>query len=83
MCMSGRWWLGMHRSLIMLRGQGKPKKISPLCERINNSNIHKVPKTPKRVTWPARGPVTGTKRFVKHEAMSHPSPASMGERCYR
>ena len=61
------------------RVQGKPKNRSPLCERINNSNIHKVPKTPKRVTWPARGPVTGTKRFVKHEAMSHPSPASSRE----
>ena len=72
---SSKWSL---RS-IFARVQGKPKKRSPLCERINNSNIHKVPKTPKRVTWPERGPVTGTKRFVKYEAMSHPSPASSRE----
>ena len=61
------------------RVQGRPKKRSPLRERINNSNIHKVPKTPKKVTWPEKGPVTGTKRFVKHEAMSHPSPVSSRE----
>ena len=61
------------------RVQGKPKKRSPLCERINSGNIHKVPKTPKRVTWPENGPVTGTKRFVKNEAMSHPSPTSSRE----
>ena len=58
------------------RVQGKPKKRSPLCERINNGNIHKVPKTPKKVTWPENGPVTATKRFIKNEAMSHPSPSS-------
>ena len=61
------------------RVQGKPKKRSPLLERVNNANIHKVPKTPKKVSWPEKGPVTGTKRFVKHEAMSHPSPASSRE----
>ena len=61
------------------RVQGKPKKRSPLCERINNSNIHKAPKTPKKVTWPEHGPVTATKRFVKNEAMSHPSPISSHE----
>ena len=61
------------------RFQGKPKKRSPLCERINNSNIHKLPKTPKRVTWPEHGPVTATKRFIKNEAMSHPSPSSSRE----
>ena len=61
------------------RVQGKPKKRSPLLERVNNANIHKVPKTPKKVSWPEKGPVTATKRFVKHEAMSHPSPASSRE----
>ncbi len=61
------------------RVQGKPKKRSPLCERVNNGNIHKVPKTPKKVTWPENGPVTGTKRFMKNEAMSHPSPTSSRE----
>lgn len=61
------------------RVKGKPKKRSPLCERFNNANIHKVPKTPKKVSWPENGPVTGTKRFMKHEAMSHPSPASSRE----
>ena len=61
------------------RVQGKPKKRSPLCERVNNGNIYKVPKTPKKVTWPANGPVTGTKRYVKNEAMSHPSPTSSRE----
>lgn len=61
------------------RVQGKPKKRSPLCERVNNGNIHKVPKTPKKVTWPEHGPVTGTKRFVVDEAMSHPSPTSSRE----
>lgn len=64
---------------LFARVQGRPKKRSPLRERINNSNIHKVPKTPKKVTWPEKGPVTGTKRFVKYEAMSHPSPASSRE----
>ena len=61
------------------RVQGKPKKRSPLCERINNGNIHKLPKTPKKVTWPEHGPVTATKRFIKNEAMSHPSPSSSRE----
>lgn len=61
------------------RVKGKPKKRSPLCERINNANIHKIPKTPKKVSWPETGPVTGTKRFIKHEAMSHPSPSSSRE----
>ncbi|CAF9939989.1 MAG: hypothetical protein ALECFALPRED_008397 [Alectoria fallacina] len=61
------------------RVKGKPKKRSPLCERIDNANIHKVPKTPKKVSWPQKGPVTGTKRFIKHEAMSHPSPSSSRE----
>ena len=61
------------------RVQGKPKKRSPLCERINNGNIHKFPKTPKKVTWPEHGPVTATKRFIKNEAMSHPSPSSSRE----
>ena len=61
------------------RVQGKPKKRSPLCERVNNGNISKVPKTPKKVTWPANGPVTGTKRYLKNEAMSHPSPTSSRE----
>ena len=61
------------------RVQGKPRKRSPLCERVNNGNIHKVPKTPKKVTWPVNGPVTGTKRYLKHEAMSHPSPTSSRE----
>ena len=61
------------------RVRGKPKKRSPLLERVNNANIHKVPKTPKKVSWPEKGPVTATKRFVKHEAMSHPSPASSRE----
>ena len=72
---SSRWSI---RSLYA-RVSGKPKKRSPLCERVNNGNIHKVPKTPKKVTWPANGPVTGTKRYVKHEAMSHPSPTSSRE----
>ncbi|CAD6580115.1 MAG: Smt3-specific protease [Alectoria sarmentosa] len=66
------------RSLYMCV-KGKPKKRSPLCERIDNANIHKVPKTPKKVSWPQKGPVTGTKRFIKHEAMSHPSPSSSRE----
>ena len=61
------------------RVQGKPKRRSPLCERINNSNIRKLPKTPKKVTWPENGPVTATKRFIKNEAMSHPSPSSSRE----
>ena len=61
------------------RVQGKPKKRSPLGERVNNANVHQVPKTPKKVTWPESGPVTGTKRFIKNEAMSHPSPASSRE----
>ena len=61
------------------RAQGKPIKRSPLCERINNSNIRKLPKTPKKVTWPEHGPVTATKRFIKNEAMSHPSPSSSRE----
>ena len=62
------------------RVQGKPKKRSPLCERINNCNVHKLPpKTPKRVTWPENGPVTGTKRFMKHRAILHPSPTSSRE----
>ena len=61
------------------RVRGKSKKRSPLLERVNNASIHKVPKTPKKVSWPEKGPVTGTKRFVKHEAMSHPSPASSRE----
>ena len=61
------------------RVQGKPKKRSPLSERINNSNVHKAPKTPKKVSWPEDGPVTATKRFIKHEAMFHPSPTSSGE----
>lgn len=61
------------------RFQGKEKKRSPLGERVNNANIHKVPKTPKKVTWPENGPVTGTKRFMKYEAMSHPSPSSSRE----
>ena len=61
------------------RVNGKPKKRSPLCERINNGNIHKLPKTPKKVTWPEHGPVTATKRFIKNEAMSHPSPSSSRE----
>ena len=64
---------------LFARVQGRSKKRSPLRERINNSNIHKVPKTPKKVSWPEKGPVTGTKRFVKYEAMSHPSPASSRE----
>lgn len=66
------------RSLIA-RVQGTPKKRSPLRECINDSNIHNVPKTPKKVTWPESGPVTGTKRFIKHETISYPSPASSGE----
>ena len=61
------------------RVRGKPKKRSPLCERVNNANVHKVPKTPKKVNWPEKGPVTGTKRFVENEPMSHPSPASSRE----
>ena len=61
------------------RVQGKPKKRSPLCERINNGNIHKLPKTPKKVTWPEHGPVTATKRFIKNEAISYPSPSSSRE----
>ena len=61
------------------RFQRRSKKRSPLLERVNNANIHKVPKTPKKVSWPEKGPVTGTKRFVKNEAMSHPSPASSRE----
>ena len=61
------------------RVQGKPKQRSPLCERTNNTSINKMPKTPKKVTWPEDGPVTVTKRFVKHEAMSHPSPSSSRE----
>ena len=61
------------------RVQGRPKKRSPLCERINNANVHKVPKTPKKVSWPEKGPVTGTKRFIKHEAMSHASLSSSFE----
>lgn len=72
---SSKWSI---RSLYA-RVQGKPKKRSPLRERMDNANIHKVPKTPKKVTWPEHGPVTGTKRFIKHEAMSHPSPASSRE----
>lgn len=64
---------------LFARVQGRPKKRSPLRERINNSNIHKAFKTPKKVSWPEKGPVTGTKRFVKYEAMSHPSPASSRE----
>ena len=59
--------------------RGKSKKRSPLGERVDNANIHKVPKTPKKVSWPENGPVTGTKRFVKHETMSHPSPSSSRE----
>ena len=61
------------------RVQGKPTTRSPLCERVNNGNIHKVPKTPKKVTWPENGPVTGTKRFMKHKAISYPSPSSSRE----
>ena len=62
------------------RIQGKPKHRSPLCERINNGNVRKLPpKTPKRVTWPENGPVTGTKHFVKHRAIFHPSPTSSRE----
>ena len=62
------------------RVQGKPKKRSPLCERVNSGNVHKLPpKTPKRVTWPENGPVTGTKRFMKHRAILHPSPTSSRE----
>ena len=64
---------------IYARIQGKPKKRSPLCERVNNANIHKVPITPKNVSWPVRGAVTRTKRFVKGELISHPSPASSSE----
>lgn len=70
-----KWFI---RSLYA-RVQGKPKKRSPLRERVNSGNIHKVPKTPKKVTWPEHGPVTGTKRFVVDEAMSHPSPTSSRE----
>lgn len=72
---SSKWSI---RSLYA-RVQGKPKKRSPLSERVNNGNIHKAPKTPKKVTWPEHGPVTGTKRFVVNEAMSHPSPSSSRE----
>ncbi len=61
------------------RMQSKPKKRSPLSELVNTGNIHKVPKTPKKVNWPERGPVTVTKRFVVHEAMSYPSPTSSYE----
>ncbi|KAM0803071.1 hypothetical protein BDR22DRAFT_841460 [Usnea florida] len=70
-----RWSIGS----LCKRLQGRSKKRSPLLERVNNANIHKVPKTPKKVSWPEKGPVTGTKRFVKNEAMSHPSPASSRE----
>ena len=70
-----KWSIGS----LCARVRGNSKKRSPLLERVNNANIHKVPKTPKKVSWPEKGPVTGTKRFVKHEAMSHPSPASSRE----
>ena len=61
------------------RAHGKSNRRSPLGEGVNNANIHKVAKTPKKVTWPENGPVTGTKRFIKYEAMSHPSPSSSRE----
>ena len=61
------------------RVSGRQKKRSPLCELVNHGNIHKVPKTPKKVTWPKNGPVTATKRFLKHEPMSYPSPTSSRE----
>lgn len=68
-------------SLMLRRVNPRPqRKGSPLRELFNFANASKVLKTPRKtVNWPKNGPVTATKRFVKHEAIAYPSPASSRE----